>query len=130
MQKLADLCVRRPVFASVLTLALLVLGFVSYFRLCVDRFPKVDFPTVAVTTRLQGAAAEELETEVTDKIEEAVNTISGIDTLSSTTSEGISQVIVTFVLEKDVDVATQEVRDKVNQVLPDLPKGIDTPTVD
>src|SRR5438876_2471295 len=130
MQKLAELCVRRPVLASVLTLALLVLGFVSYFRLGVDRFPKVDLPTVAITTRLDGAAPEELETEVTDKIEEAVNTISGIDKLTSTTSEGVSQVIVTFILEKDSDVAAQEVRDKVNMALPDLPKGIDPPTVE
>jgi hydrophobic/amphiphilic exporter-1 (mainly G- bacteria), HAE1 family len=130
MQKLAELCVKRPVFASVLTLALVVLGFVSYFRLGVDRFPKVDFPTVTVTTRLEGAAPEELETEVTDKIEEAVNTISGIDTLSSTTSEGVSQVTIQFVLEKDSDVAAQEVRDKVNLALPELPKEIDPPTVD
>src|SRR5215211_8041048 len=105
MQKLAELCVRRPVFASVLTLALVVLGIVSFFGLGVDRFPKVDFPTVSVTTRQEGAAPEELETEVTDKIEEAVNTISGIDELRSTTSEGVSQVVITFVLEKDSDVA-------------------------
>jgi len=130
MQKLAELCVRRPVFASVLTLMLIVIGWVSYFRLGVDRFPKVEFPTVTVTTRLAGAAPEELETEITDKIEEAVNTISGIDELRSTTSEGVSQVFVTFVLEKDVNVAAQEVRDRVNQVIPFLPEGVQLPTVD
>src|SRR5918997_4806528 len=130
MQKLAELCVKRPVFASVLTLALVVLGFVSYFRLGVDRFPKVDFPTVTVTTRLPGAAPEELETEVTDKVEEAVNTISGIDELRSTTSEGVSQVFITFILDKDVNIAAQEVRDKVNLVLPFLPDGAELPTVD
>jgi HAE1 family hydrophobic/amphiphilic exporter-1 len=130
MQKLAELCVRRPVFASVLTLALVVIGFASYFRLGVDRFPKVDVPTVTVTTRLDGAAAEELETEVTDKIEEAVNTISGIDDLQSTSSEGVSLVTIAFVLEKDGDVAVQEVRDKVNLILSDLPKGIDSPIVE
>jgi HAE1 family hydrophobic/amphiphilic exporter-1 len=130
MQLLAELCVRRPVFASVLTLMLVVVGFTSYFRLGVDRFPKVDFPTVTVTTRLPGAAPEELETEVTDKVEEAVNTISGIDELRSTTSEGVSQVFITFLLEKDVDVAAQEVRDKINGVLPELPKDIDQPTVE
>src|SRR5436853_6018684 len=108
MQKLAELCVRRPVFASVLTLMLIVIGWFSYFRLGVDRFPKVDFPTITVTTRLPGAAPEELETEVTDKIEESVNTISGIDELRSTTSEGVCQVFITFVLEKDIDVAAQE----------------------
>jgi HAE1 family hydrophobic/amphiphilic exporter-1 len=130
MQKLAELCVRRPVFASVLTLLLLVIGGFSYFKLGVDRFPKVDFPTITVTTRLPGAAPEELETEVTDKIEEAVNTISGIDELRSNTSEGVSQVFVTFLLEKDINVAAQEVRDKINSVLPQLPKEIDLPTVE
>lgn len=130
MQKLAELCVRRPVFATVLTMLMVVVGWFSYFRLGVDRFPKVDFPTVTVTTRLTGAAPEELETEVADKIEEAVNSIAGIDELRSTTSEGVSQVFVTFVLEKDVDVAAQEVRDRVNQVIPYLPDGTDLPTVD
>ena len=74
MQKLAELCVRRPVFATVLILALVVVGFFAYFQLGVDRFPNVDFPFVAITTTLPGAAPEEIETEVTDKIEEAVNT--------------------------------------------------------
>src|SRR5438477_10198447 len=116
MQKLAELCVRRPVFATVIALLMAVIGFVSYFKLGVDRFPKVDFPTITVTTRLEGSSPEELETEVTDKIEEAVNTISGIDELRSTTSEGVSQVFITLLLEKDVNVAAQEVRDKVNGV--------------
>src|SRR5687768_1476872 len=130
MQKLAELCVRRPVFASVLTLLFIVIGWTGYTRLGVDRFPKVDLPTITVTTRLAGAAPEELETEVTDKIEEAVNTISGIDELRSSTSEGVSQVFVTFVLEKDINVGAQEVRDRVNMVLPYLPEGVELPTVD
>ena len=99
MQWLAALCVRRPVFATVLILSLTVIGAFSFFQLGVDRFPKVDFPTIAVTTVQPGAAPEQIETEITDKIEEAVNTISGIDTLSSVSSEGISQVVVAFVLE-------------------------------
>ena len=90
MQKLAELCVRRPVFATVLVLALVVVGFFAYNQLGVDRFPKVDFPFVVVTTTLSGAAPEEMETEVTDKIEEAVNTISGIEQLISTSSDGVS----------------------------------------
>ncbi len=77
-----------------------------------------------------GAAPEQIETEITDKIEEAVNTISGIDELRSISSEGVSQVIITFLLEKDADVAAQEVRDKVNGVLPLLPKTIQQPRVD
>jgi HAE1 family hydrophobic/amphiphilic exporter-1 len=130
MQWLAEISVRRPVFASVLVLSLVVVGGFSYFRLGVDLFPKVDFPMVTVTTRQAGAAPEEIETEITDKIERAVNTISGIDELRSVSTEGVSQVFVVFKLEKDVNVAAQEVRDKVNQVLADLPQDIDQPVVD
>jgi len=129
MQWLAAICVRRPVFASVLVLLLSVIGAFGYQKLGVDRFPKIDFPVVLIVTALPGAAPEEVETEVTDKIEAAVNTISGIDELRSASSEGISQVIVTFVLDKDVDVAAQEVRDRVAAVLRDLPAGIDPPVV-
>jgi len=130
MQWLAALCVKRPVFATVLILSLTVIGIFSFTRLGVDRFPKIDFPTITVTTLQPGAAPEQIETEITDKIEEAVNTISGIDDLRSVSSEGISQVIVSFILEKDTDVAAQEVRDKVNGVLPRLPKTIQQPRVD
>ncbi len=130
MQALARLCVRRPVFASVLIIALVVVGGVGYSRLGVDRYPRVDFPTVAVITRLPGAAPEEVETEVTDKIEESINTIAGIDDLQSVSAEGISQIFVTFILEKNVDVAAQEVRDKVNRVLAELPRDIDQPIVE
>ena len=130
MQWLAALCVSRPVFATVLILSLTVVGAFAFTRLGVDRFPKVDFPTVVVTTRLPGAAPEQIETEITDKIEEAVNTISGIDELRSISSEGVSQVIIAFLLEKDTDVAAQEVRDKVNRVLPLLPRTIEQPRVE
>src|SRR2546427_10804910 len=130
MQKLAEICVRRPVFATMLILTLVVLGVFSYNRLVVERFPRVEFPTITITTRLPGAAPQEVETEITDKIEEAVNTISGIDELRSSSAEGVSQVIVTFLLDKNIDVAAQEVRDKVNGVLPQLPKTIQQPRVD
>ena len=130
MQWLAALCVRRPVFASVLILSLTVVGAFAFTRLGVDLFPKIDFPTVVVTTVQPGAAPEQIETEVTDKIEEAVNTISGIDELRSTSSEGVSLVIISFVLDKNSDVAAQEVRDKINAVLPQLPRTILQPRVD
>jgi HAE1 family hydrophobic/amphiphilic exporter-1 len=130
MQWLAELCVKRPVFAWVLVLSLVVVGLFAFTRLGVDRFPNVDIPSVAVTTRLPGAAPEQVETEVTDKIEEAVNTISGIDTLTSNSSEGVSHVVVSFVLEKDANVAAQEVRDKINRVLPLLPRTVIQPTVE
>ncbi|HVR40325.1 MAG TPA: efflux RND transporter permease subunit, partial [Thermoanaerobaculia bacterium] len=129
MHKLAELCVRRPVFATVLVLSLVVVGYFAYLQLGVDRFPKVDFPTITITTHLTGAAPEEIETDITDKIEEAVNTISGIDQLQSISSEGNSQVIVQFVLEKNTDVAAQEVRDKVNTILRDLPVDADPPII-
>src|SRR3954451_9391068 len=129
MQWLAALCVKRPVFASVLILSLSVIGAFSFSRLGVDRFPKIDFPTITVTTIQPGAAPEQIETEVTDKIEEGVNTISGIDDLRSISSEGISQVIISFLLDKDTDTAAQELRDKVNSVLPQLPKTIQQPRV-
>ncbi|HEX7512487.1 MAG TPA: efflux RND transporter permease subunit [Candidatus Methylomirabilis sp.] len=130
MQWLAEISVKRPVLASVLVLSLAVVGVFAYFRLGVDLFPKVDFPMITVTTRQSGAAPEEIETEITDKIERAVNTIAGIDELRSVSTEGVSQVFVVFKLEKSVDVAAQEVRDKVNQILPDLPQDIDQPVVD
>src|SRR4029434_9399350 len=130
MQWLAALCVKRPVFATVLILSLVVVGIFGFTRLGVDRFPKVDFPTIVVTTRQPGAAPEQIETEVSDKIEEGVNTISGIDELRSTSAEGVSIVLVAFVLDKDTDVAAQEVRDRVNRVLPLLPRTVEQPTIE
>lgn len=130
MQWLAAVSVRRPVFASVIILVLVVVGVLGYTRLPVDRFPKVDFPSVLITTRLPGATPKEIETEVTDRIEEAVNTVSGIDQLRSTSSDSISQVLVAFVLEKNIDVAAQEVRDRVNRILAQLPDSADTPIVE
>jgi hydrophobic/amphiphilic exporter-1 (mainly G- bacteria), HAE1 family len=130
MQWLAALCVKRPVFASVLILSLTVIGIFGFTRLGVDRYPKIDFPTILVTTIQPGGAPEQIETEITDKIEEAVNTISGIDELRSVSSEGVSQVIVSFTLDKDINVGAQEVRDKVNGVLPQLPRTIQQPRVD
>jgi hydrophobic/amphiphilic exporter-1 (mainly G- bacteria), HAE1 family len=129
MQWLAEVCVRRPVFASVIILVLTVMGVFSYGKLGLDRFPKIDFPTVVITTISPGSAPEEVELEISDKIEAAVNTVSGIDELRSISVEGGSTVYVSFVLEKDIDVAAQEIRDKISQVLPTLPAGVDPPTV-
>jgi HAE1 family hydrophobic/amphiphilic exporter-1 len=129
MQKLAEICVRRPVFATVIVLLLTVIGGFSFFTLGVDRFPKIDLPTVNVSTTLQGAAPEEMETEVTDYIEGVVNTVPGIDEMRSTSSQGRSQVTITFNLEKDPDVATQEVRDKVSTIINRLPETADAPVV-
>jgi HAE1 family hydrophobic/amphiphilic exporter-1 len=129
MQWLAEVCIKRPVFASVLILVIGVIGAFGYSKLGVDRFPNIDLPIITITTRLPGAAPEDVETEITDKVEEAVNTISGIDELRSVSAEGVSQVFITFVLEKNGDVAAQEVRDHINLIMPDLPKDIDLPVV-
>ncbi len=130
MQWLAAISVRRPVFASVIILVFVVVGVLGYTKLPVDRFPKIDFPTVSVVTRQDGATPKEIETEITDKIEEAVNTVAGIDELRSVSSEGISQVLVTFVLEKNIDVAAQEVRDRIARIIPELPEGVDAPIIE
>lgn len=129
MQWLAEICVKRPVFATMLILSLVVVGAFSFLSLGVDLFPKIDFPTLTVTVVNPGASPEEIETEITEKIEEAVNTISGIDELRSSSIEGISQVFVQFVLEKDVEVAFNEVQQKVQQVIPNLPETAEQPTV-
>src|SRR3954463_16217351 len=117
MQWLAEICVKRPVFATMLVMSLVVVGAFSFFSLGVDLFPKIDLPTITVTVTNPGASPQEVETEITDKVEAAVNTISGIDELRSTSTEGVSQVFITFILDKNADVAAQEVRDKVNLVI-------------
>jgi HAE1 family hydrophobic/amphiphilic exporter-1 len=112
-----------------LVMALVVLGLDSYRKLGVDLFPKIDLPVVTVTTTLQGAAPEEVESQVSKRIEEAVNTISGIDDLRSISAEGSSIVMIQFVLDKDPEVAAQEVRDKVSQILPQLPRDAEPPLI-
>ena len=125
-----ELCVRRPIFTLMLASAPVVLGLAAYPRLGVDLFPNVDLPVVVVTTTLQGASVEEMESSVTKPIEETLNTISGIDELRSTSKEGFSQVVVQFHLYKDGDVAAQEARDKVSTIVGRLPVGTDPPLID
>ncbi|MBA3240813.1 MAG: efflux RND transporter permease subunit [Acidobacteria bacterium] len=129
MQKLAEICVRRPVFATMLILSLTVVGVFSFSTLGVDLFPKIDLPTITVTVINPGSSPREVETEVTDKVESAVNTINGIDELRSTSVEGVSQVFITFILEKNADIAAQEVRDKVNLITGDLPETAEQPII-
>ena len=106
-----------------------VVGLFSYKSLGVDLFPKIDFPTITLTVINPGASPQEIETEITDKIEGAVNTVSGIDELRSTSVEGVSQVFITFLLEKSPDVAAQEVRNKVDLIVNDLPVTAEQPIV-
>jgi hydrophobic/amphiphilic exporter-1 (mainly G- bacteria), HAE1 family len=114
--KLADVSVRRPVFAVMMSSALIVLGWFSYRTLGLDLMPKTDYPTVSVMTSLQGASAEEIETTITKPVEAAVNTINGIDELRCSSSQGSSRCSITFVLEREIEAATQDVRDKVAAV--------------
>lgn len=130
MQKLAEICIKRPVFATMLILMLVVLGLDAYRKLGVDLFPKIDFPIVTITTTLRGASPEEVETQVSKRIEEAVNTVSGIDELMSNSAEGLSRVTIQFMLDKDAEVAAQEVRDKVSTILGQLPTDADPPVVE
>lgn len=127
--KLVDLCIRRPVAATMGIAFLVVLGLFSYRELPVDLFPNIDFPIVVVNTTLKGASVEEMESSVTKVIEEAVNTIEGIEELRSTTKEGLSHVVVIFQLERNREAAAQDVRDKVAAITSKLPPGTDPPLV-
>src|SRR5881394_381129 len=129
MQKLAEICIRRPVFAAMIVLSLVVVGSASYFKLGVDRFPSVDLPTVSVRTNLPGASPEEMETLVSQRIEEVVNTVDGIDQLRSVSGQGTSFVMATFNLNRDIDTAAQDVRDRVATVVRDLPPDTRPPVV-
>jgi HAE1 family hydrophobic/amphiphilic exporter-1 len=126
---ISDVCINRPVFTWVLVAIPVVLGAFAYSQLGVDQFPDVDFPVCTVTTVLPGAGVEEMETTVTKPIEDIINTVSGIDELRSTTQEGISTVVVQFMLSKNGDVGAQEIRDKVQSILSTLPNGTETPIV-
>jgi HAE1 family hydrophobic/amphiphilic exporter-1 len=121
MKTLAAICVDRPVFAAMIVLSLVVVGAASYFRLGIDRFPRVDLPQVAVRTSLPGASVEETEVQVTERMEEAMNTVEGITELRSVTGSGTSNVFAVFGLDRDIDVAAQDVRDRIGPVMRDLP---------
>ena len=125
-----EVCIRRPVFTLMLMLGPVVLGVASYTRLGVELFPNVDIPVVVVSTTLKGASVDEMEAAVTKPIEEAVNTVSGIDELRSTTREGATEVVVGFKLEKNGDLAAQEIRDKMTLISAQLPAGTDYPKVE
>src|SRR6476619_3036328 len=120
--KIAEVSVNRPVFAIMMTAALIVLGAASYESLGLDLMPKTDAPVVSVQANLPGASAEEIETTITKRIEEAVNTISGIDELRASSDQGNSRVTITFTLERDIESATQDVRDKLAQIDNQLPR--------
>ncbi len=127
--KLAEVSIRRPVFAFMMTAALVVLGLFSYRELGLDLMPKTDYPVVVVSTTLLGASSEEIETQVTKPIEEVVNSISGLDELRSMSDQGMSRVIITFVLERDIETAVQDVRDKVATIVAKFPRDTLPPVI-
>ena len=128
--KLADTSIRRPVFAVMLVGALVVLGVVSIPRLGIDLWPRVEFPMVVVTTVLDGAAPETVERAVTQVLEESINTIEGIGSLRSTSSDSLSIIYVEFELEYEIQEKAQEVRDKVASARGDLPRDAEIPVVE
>jgi len=125
----ADVSIRRPVFAVMMIAALVVFGLLAYPRIGVDLFPDVEFPVITVTAKYPGADPETMETKVADPIEEAINTLSGIKALRPTNLEGVSQVVVEFELDVHADQAVQDIRDRVSGILANLPSGIDPPVI-
>ncbi len=129
MYWLAEICVKRPVFALMLVLAMVVAGVVAFPTLGIDRFPKTDLPTVYIRTGYPGAASQEVESEISQVVEDAVSTVAGIEELRSISSDGSSMVLLTFSLARDIDAAVQDVRDAVSAVTNRLPRSVDPPVV-
>ena len=126
---ISEICIRRPVFATVLSLVVLLVGLVSYTRLAVREYPKIDEPVVTVETRYTGASAEIVESQVTKVLEDSLAGIEGISTLTSISRSEQSQITIKFRLERDADSAANDVRDRVARVRGRLPKDIDEPVV-
>ena len=126
---LADVSVRRPVFAFMMSAALITMGWFSYRQLGLDLMPKTDYPVVIVNVSLPGASAEEIETQITKPIEEVVNSINGVDELRANSDQGSSRVSITFVLERDIETAVQDVRDKVATVVARFPRDTRPPVI-
>lgn len=123
--RLSDICIRRPVFATVMSLIIILIGLVSYQQLSVREYPKIDEPVVTVTTRYPGASAEVVESQVTKPLENSIAGIDGIDVLSSISRAEQSQITVRFRLEKNPDSGANDVRDRVSRVRSRLPQTVD-----
>ena len=126
---LSNTSIKQPVFTTMVIAALVVFGIVAYRALGIDLFPKIDFPLVTVTTVLPGADPETVETDVTERLEEAINTINGLKNLRSQSSENVSIVVAEFELERDIDVVAQDVRDKVAAIRSTLPDDVEEPVI-
>ena len=126
---LSNLSIKRPIFATVMMLALVTLGIFSYRRLAIDMFPDVEIPVVSIVTKFPGSSPETVEREVSKRIEEAVNPISGVKHVMSTSRESVSNVVIMFHLEVKINDAVQEVRAKVGAIRGNLPQGIEEPII-
>ncbi|MFW2490318.1 efflux RND transporter permease subunit [Clostridium chromiireducens] len=126
---IANISIKRPVFITVIMIALTILGYVNYEKLVLNDMPNADIPYVSVVVTYPGATPQELETKVTKKVEEAVQKISGVDTVTSTVTNGVSQTTVGFELSKNSEVAAQEVRDKVSSIRGELPTDANDPVI-
>lgn len=127
--RISDICIRRPVFATVLSLLVLLVGMMSYSRLTVREYPNIDEPVVTVDTRYRGASAEIVESQVTKPLEDSLAGIEGVDVLSSISRQERSQITVRFRVERDADSAAADVRDRVSRVRQRLPDDIDEPVI-
>src|SRR5436309_4141217 len=127
--KLSDLSIRRPVLASMLSLALVLFGAIGYTRLAVREFPDVDPPIVSVSTELPGANPQVVESAVTDILEEELSTVEGLRTLTSSSAEGFSNITLEFNLDRNIEAAAQDVRDKVARVRGRLPEDVEEPVI-
>jgi multidrug efflux pump subunit AcrB len=127
---LSDLCIKRPVLTLMMTLSLVVFGVLGYYELGVDQLPNMEFPNVTVTAQLEGANPESMEEDVTEVLEEHLNTIAGLRSLRSTTFHGVAMIQAEFELERDIDQAAQDVRDKIARARYELPRELEPPVVD
>jgi HAE1 family hydrophobic/amphiphilic exporter-1 len=126
---LPNLSIRRPVFIVMQVLAIVVLGWISYTRIPIDLMPDVQFPYISITTLYPGAGAKEIESQVTEKLEEGMSSISGLKNIYSTSAEGYSQVFLEFHLDVPVRDADQDVREQMSTVRAQLPEGVEEPTI-
>src|SRR5881397_3402708 len=127
--KLSELSIQRPVLATVMSLAILLFGALSFTFLPVREYPDIESPVVSVTTFYRGANPQVVETEITDVLEEQLSTIEGVKTMTSSSQEQTSTITIEFQLRRDVDKAANDVRDRVSRVRGDLPSTADEPIV-
>ena len=127
--QLPELCIKRPVFATVMSLMIVLLGVISFDRLTVREYPRIDTPVVSVRTVYKGASAQVIESQVTQPLEDSLSGIEGVRTLKSVSREEVSQITIEFVTERDVDAAANDVRDRVARVRAKLPEAADESVV-